>query len=279
MPRIANSRQGESHLRMLRIVRRGDRHDPRDLTIAVHFEGAFTSAFTDGQARGLPPGEAIKNLVHAAARQFGGREIEELGLAIAAQFIEGRRHISRVRVEIHERRWQRLEAGGKAQAQAFVAGSGERRIAVVTTNGEQTSVVGGITDLAVLRTAGFIPKDARRDEDHAEGIQPLLVGSLSARWTYTTGEVTFGVFRQGLRAAVLDTFAWHDSRSVQHALHAVGEVLLSTYQEIAGVTLSFDELPYRPADLFAAGTENPDELFVVVEAPVGVVEITLEREA
>ena len=105
------------------------------------------------------------------------------------------------------------------------------------------------------------------------------MGSLSARWTYTTGEVTFGVFRQGLRAAVLDTFAWQDSRSVQHALHAVGEVLLSTYQEIAGVTLSFDELPYRPADLFAAGTENPDELFVVVEAPVGVVEITLEREA
>ena len=31
------------------------------------------------------------------------------------------------------------------------------------------------------------------------------------------------------------------------------------------------ERPYRPADLFAAGTENRDELFVVVEEPVGVV--------
>jgi hypothetical protein len=43
--------------------------------------------------------------------------------------------------------------------------------------------------------------------------------------------------------------------------------------------LTFNERPYRPADLFSAGTENPDELFVVVDEPVGVVEVTVERSA
>ena len=32
MPRIGSSSHGESRLRMLRITRRGDRHDPKELT-------------------------------------------------------------------------------------------------------------------------------------------------------------------------------------------------------------------------------------------------------
>ena len=38
------------------------------------------------------------------------------------------------------------------------------------------------------------------------------------------------------------------------------------------------ERPYRPADLFSAQTENPDELFVAAEEPLGVVEVTVERD-
>jgi hypothetical protein len=44
------------------------------------------------------------------------------------------------------------------------------------------------------------------------------------------------------------------------------------------VSLAMHERPYRPVDLFHANVENPDELFVAVEEPVGVVEVTLERE-
>ena len=37
------------------------------------------------------------------------------------------------------------------------------------------------------------------------------------------------------------------------------------------------ERPYRPADLFSAGVENPDDLFLVIDEPLGNVEVTLER--
>ena len=276
-PRITASSQGESRLRMLRVVRRGNQHDARELIVSVSFEGAFDAAFTAGHSEGLPPGEAIKTLVHTCVRRHGVREIEEIGLAIAAEVLGRHKRVSRVKVELEETRWLRLEAGGRPQPTAFTAGSEEVRVATITSNGAQTAVLGGLAGLGVMRTTGFAHRERSGDDDTRDGLQPLLVGTLTARWTYTSGDVTFKVFRQGMRAAILDTFAWHQSESVHQALHGVGEVLLATYDDIVQVTLAFRELPYRPADLFTAGTENPDELFVAVDEPVGVVEVSLER--
>jgi urate oxidase len=64
---------------------------------------------------------------------------------------------------------------------------------------------------------------------------------------------------------------------VPHTLHAIADVVLASYQEIADITLSVQERPYRPVDLFSAGIENPDDLFVAREEPLGVVEVTVER--
>jgi urate oxidase len=276
--RISASSHGESRLRVLRIVRRGDRHDPRDLTVSFRFEGEFSSAFLEGNAAGILPGETVKNLVHAAAREHGAKEIETLGIALCARAFERQPRITRVRVEVAERRWQRLEAGGKAQPQTFISGSDEQRTAVVTSNGKQVSVVAGIEDLSIMRSAGFVPAEgAEQDDGDHDGLQRLLIGDLSARWTYTTGDVTFGPYRQGVRAAILETLAWHPSRTVQNALYTVADVILTTYEEIADVTLALHERPYRPADLLASELHQSDDLFVAIDEPVGVVEVTVDR--
>ena len=68
MPRIGGSAHGESRVRLLRLVRRGDRHDPRDLTVSLRFEGDFEAAFREGRAAGVVPGETLKSLVHTTAR-------------------------------------------------------------------------------------------------------------------------------------------------------------------------------------------------------------------
>ena len=283
MTRIAASSKGEARLRLLRLVRRGDRHDPRELTISFRLEGDFEPAFIEGRSDTLLPGEALKNLVYRTTREQGTRELEALGLALATEVLQRQPSLSRVRVEVAEQPWQRVEAGGKAQSQAFLSGSPEQRVAFVTTNGTQTSVVAGIDDVMLMRSAGFAP--ARRSADipddtgASDHLQPLVVGALSARWTYTSGDVTFDVYRRAIRNAILETFAWHHSQSVQHLLYAIADVVLATCDEIADVTLTFHERPYRPADLFSAGTENPDELFLVADEPVGTVHVTVERKA
>jgi urate oxidase len=263
---------------MLRIVRRGDRHDAKDLTVSCRFEGDFSASFTEGRSDGLVPGEALKNLVHATARTDGHGEIEPFGLALCERLLSSFPKIARVRVEIAEQLWSRLEIGGKAQGQAFEHGGSERRTTAVTSNGRQVAVVSGIDQLALMRSAGLRP--AVRGEDVSgvqDGVQRLLVGALAARWTYSSPDVTFGPYRQGVRTVIVETFAAHARLSVEHTLHAIGEVALASYPEIVDITLSLQEHPYRPADLFSAGVENPDDLFLVIDEPVGNVEVTLER--
>jgi urate oxidase len=279
MPRIGSTSHGESRLKMLRVTRRGDRHDPKDLSVSFRFEGQFAAAFRDGRADGLPPGEALKNLVHRAAREHGSGEIEEFGLAICDRVLKDYPAVTRARVEISEQAWSRLDAGGRAQGQAFLAGSSEAKTTAVTSNGRQVAVVSGLDGLNVMRTSGFVPRDpAAADDGRADGFQRLLVGQLCGRWTYSSPDVTFRPYRQGVRSAIVETLAWHPSRSVHHTLYAIADVVLAAYQEIADITLTFQERPYRPADLFNAGMENPDDLFVSVEEPLGVVEVTVERE-
>jgi urate oxidase len=280
MPRIGASTHGESRLRMLRIVRRGDRHDPRDLTVTCRFEGDFASAFLDGRAEGLLPGEALRNLVHSTARLHTNGAIEAFGLALCDRVLGGHPQVTRVRVEIAEQPWSRLDATGKAQGQAFLASGPERRTTAVTSNGRQLAVVSGIEQLTIMRTSGFAPPSRPEDASGVtDGLQRLLVATLSARWTYSTPDVTFDPYRQGVRAAIVETLGCHASRSVQHTLYSIADVVLASYQEITDITLSLHERPYRPADLFSAGVENPDDLFVAIEEPVGIVEVTVERDS
>jgi urate oxidase len=263
---------------MLRVVRRGDRHDPKELSVSFLFEGDFAVAFREGRADGLLPGEALKNIVYRAARDYGAGEIEEFGLALADRVLSQHPAITRARVEITEAPWVRLDVGGRPQGEAFMAGTPELKTAAITSNGRQSSVVSGLSGLSVMRTAGFAPKRSESPDDgRLDGLQRLLVAELSAKWSYSSADVTFRTYREGVRAVIVETFARHPSRSVQHTLYAMADLVLASYQEIAEVTLSVQERPYRPADLFSAGVDNPDDLFVAADEPVGIVEVTVER--
>src|SRR5215472_6032457 len=117
MPHQESTSYGESRLRMLRVLRRGDRHDPKDLTIALRLEG---------DAAAMVPGEAIKNLVHRIARDEDHPTIETLALSMCTRIVREHPLVRLARVEIIEQPWARLEAGGKPQGQAFTPSGVER---------------------------------------------------------------------------------------------------------------------------------------------------------
>ncbi|HYT65386.1 MAG TPA: hypothetical protein VEL51_03130 [Vicinamibacterales bacterium] len=256
---------------MLRVLQRGDRHDPKDLTISLKFEGPFDT---------MVPGEALKNLVHRVVREQGyaAAAIESLGLAICAQILERHKRIGLARVEIVEQPWVRLDAGGKAQGQAFTPAGGERRTASVSSNGTRTSVAAGLENLVLLRTGGFVPTFRGRtaDEPDADGLQRLFVATLAARWSYTTGEIAFAPYRAGVRQAIVESFAWHKGPTIRATLEAIADVVLASYQEISQLTLSLQERPYRPVDLLELSVDA-DALFVAHDEPVGTIEITVDR--
>jgi urate oxidase len=276
MVHIHSTSYGESRLRLLRILRHGDRHDPKDVTIGLRFEGDFADAFRHGEAGGLPPGEAVKNLVQRVAAEQDHADIEHLGLAICARIMDRHPTIGLTRVDVSEGHWARLEPGGKAQGQAFTPGGVERRTAAITSNGSQVAVSSGIDNLILLRTAGLgaSARAAQQDDGTWDGVQGLLIATLTARWSYSSGDIAFRPYRQGVRGAIIETFAWHATRSVQHTLYAMAEVILATYQEISVVALTLQERPYRPVDLLEM---EHNDLFVARDEPVGIVEVTVER--
>jgi urate oxidase len=148
----------------------------------------------------------------------------------------------------------------------------------VTGNGERISIAAGLENLVLLRTAGFAPTTRGRvgDDPSDDGLQRVFVAALSARWSYMSGDVAFAPCRQGVRAAIVETFAWHRGRSAHETLTTIADVVLATYQDISDVALTLHERPYRPTDVLELSLDG-DALFVAHDEPIGIVEIAVAR--
>src|SRR4030095_4539116 len=98
--------------------------------------------------------------------------------------------------DISEQPWARVDAGGKAQGQAFTPIAQERRTTAIVSNGTRTSVTSGIQDLALMRTSGLAParNAAEADDGVEDGLQRLLMASLSLTWSYTEGDIAFAPY-------------------------------------------------------------------------------------
>jgi urate oxidase len=83
--------------------------------------------------------------------------------------------------------------------------------------------------------------------------------------------------RARIVAALLRTFAAHDSQSVQHTLFDMGKAALDAAPEIARIKLIMPNLHHLLADLSAFGQDNPNHIFVPVDEPHGYIEATIER--
>ena len=63
------------------------RHDIRELTVAISFEGDFETAHTKGDNRKILPTDTMKNTVYALARQHPIENIEEFALHLIDHFL------------------------------------------------------------------------------------------------------------------------------------------------------------------------------------------------
>ena len=80
-----------------------------------------------------------------------------------------------------------------------------------------------------------------------------------------------------MRGTLLETFAEHDSKSVQHTLYAMGEAVLERHAEVREIRLTMPNKHHLPVDLSAFGLANRNEVFVATEEPYGLIEATVQR--
>jgi urate oxidase len=275
---LAENSYGKQAVRLVTVRRRPDRHELQDVTVAIRFAGDFAAAYAEGDNSGVLPTDTMKNTVYALAAEHPFDDVEDFGLALTDHFLSNNPRAASVRVELTEHLWERIEVGGTAHPHAFRKSGSERRIAVVTRDRDGARVLAGIEDLVVLKTAksafeGF-PRD--RYTTLKETSDRILATAVQATWRYSRPYVAFGTLWREVRRLLLETFANHDSRSVQHTLYAMGEAVLETL-DIEEIHIAMPNKHHLPVDLTPFGLENRNEIFVATVEPYGLIEGTLRR--
>jgi urate oxidase len=271
------NRYGKACIRLVKIRRAREPHELVDLTLDVRLEGAFDAVYANGDNTSCLATDTMKNTVYAMARQDDIEHVEVFAERLASHFA-GKPGVSLVRISTIEHRWDRLAPGGRPHPHAFVQPGGEQWTAVVTHDRSGTRIVSGITNLVVLKTtdsgfAGF-PRDAFTTLPDTD--DRILATSVTAGWQYRSGMRDFGA-RERVRQALVETFAVHDSRSVQHTVYAMANAALAVCPEIEELTLTLPNRHHLLVDLKPFGLDNPNEVFVATDQPYGVIEATVRR--
>jgi len=276
---LSENRYGKSRVRLVKVERCGSRHEMKDLNVDVQLSGDFSPAYLEGDNRKVLPTDSMKNTVYALAREQPLGEIEEFGQRLAEHFLCRNAHVSLVRIAISQSDWSRIRVNGQEHDHAFVRGGDQRRIAVVQQDRSAVTVRAGVIDLTVLKTAksafeGFLHDRYTTLKDSRDRLLGTVV---KAEWTYAAGARDYGKLWRTARATLLEVFADHDSRSVQHTLYAMGEAVLERVPVVTRIELSLPNRHCLWVDLAPFGLDNPNEVFVPTDEPHGLIEAVLTR--
>jgi len=271
------NRYGKCRIRLVKVRRDADPHDLVDLTLDVQLEGAFEKVYTEGDNSSCLATDTMKNTVYAFARQDPIASPEAFARRLANHFASIP-PVARARISVVEQRWERLTPGGHPHPHAFMQPGGECWTAVVEKDRDGERVTSGLENLVVLKTtdsafSGF-PRDPYTTLPETE--DRIFATSVTASWKYHRGTAEFGA-RTLIRRRLLDTFATHDSRSVQHTLHAMATAVLDASSDVEEVTLALPNRHHLLVDLAPFGLDNPNEVFVVTDQPYGLIEATVRR--
>lgn len=278
---IIHNNYGKSRVRLMKVARHGELHEIQEITVKITFEGDFEDVHVVGDNSLVLPTDTMKNTVYALAYQTAEiEEIEIFAQRLADYFLTNNSQAARVIIEIIEHGWTRINVGEDAHRHSFIKGSDEKRNAKISqTREEGATVESGIEDLIVLKTtksgfAGFV-KD--RYTTLPETTDRIFSTSVKADWRYASAAAATGDAWRDARQTIIETFAEHDSLSVQHTLYAMGEAVLEKFPDIAEISFSMPNIHFLPVDFTRFGLENDNRIFLPTSEPHGLIEARLTR--
>jgi len=276
---LADHAYGKSGVRLVQVTRSGDRHTLRDFTIAIAFEGDYAASYVDGKNSDVLPTDTMKNTVYALAAREQNLVAEPFALALASHFLDTNAELASVRIDVEQHLWERLTVDGHEQGQAFQRRGPETRTARVIARRDRTEVAAGVADLVIMKTGHSAFSAFKRDTFTTlpETRDRLLATSMTATWHYATSSTAFEPAWHAVRRTLLETFARHESESVQHTLYAMGEAVLDALADVTDIHIVMPNRHHLPVDLRPFGGENRNEIFVATTEPFGVIEAAIRR--
>ncbi len=281
--KLGPNQYGKAENRVVRIYRDSDRHEIRDLNVSTSLRGDFAAAHTDGDQGQVLPTDTQKNTAFAYAKKHGVSSPEDYALALGRRLLEACPAAAGCHVTVEEYAWERIEVGGDAHDHSFVRrGTETRTVEVDLTREGEPRVVGGLSDLVVLKSTGSEFKGFLKDEYTTlpEADDRILATSLTARWAFTDAtDRAWDDTYASVRAAILAAFATTYSRALQESLYAMGAAVLEAHPHLTSISFAAPNKHHFLVDLEPFGLDNPGEVFVAADRPYGLIEATIERTA
>ena len=269
-------------MRVSRIHRSASRHEFIDLTLTIALDGDFNAAYTEADNSMVVATDSMKNTVYVLASRHGILSIESFTQLLGDHFLKTYSHVNRVDIQGQEKVWARMQFGGKPHDHAFMmAGANERYTCHFMKYREMgfPFLHSGLTDLQVLKTTGSGFSGFLRDEYTTlpETNDRIFATSISATWPCSDLTSDWSAARHVIRAALLDVFAKHFSKSVQHTLYEMAGAAFAACSLIDEITIAMPNQHHLPANLAPFGLQNPNEVFVPTSEPFGIISATIAR--
>jgi urate oxidase len=279
---IAENRYGKSRVRLIKVKRKDGWHDLREWALEVLLQGDFASCFVEGDNSKILPTDTMKNTIYSLARNSSAESMEEFAKELIDFLLQRNLQVSSAEVSLSEKAWDHLESRGKAHPTTLVQTSTETHTAKVSrVRGQKFLVTSGFEDLVIMKTSGSSFEGYIQDS--LTTLPPtsdrLLGTAVSANWKVRKTDASFNSLRMKVRETLLEIFANHESKSVQHTLYAMGKAALDSNPEIDDIHLSMPNKHCLLVDLSRFGQDNPNEIFVPVDEPHGNIQARLCRQA
>ena len=281
MAKLGANRYGKSRVRLSRITRLAERHEFNEWTVHVMLHGDFETSFTEADNSKVLPTDTMKNTVYFVARNSKADTIEAFAMELGDYFLDNNPQVIQGEHRIEEKCMGAHDASmAQPDATTFKMGGPELQTVQAThERGGAWAVTSGVDGLTILKTTksaftGYI-------KDKLTILKPATDRIFGTRatieWDYAPGSPDYASARARIIAALLMTFAAHNSMSVQHTLFDMGKAALEAAPEIARIHLSMPNLHHLLADLSPFGQDNPNHIFVPIDEPHGTIEATIER--
>jgi urate oxidase len=206
--------------------------------------------------------------------------MEDFAIELVSHFIESDQYAETAGVRIVATQWKHLQNGGGEFPTAFTHASDKFDTTLVTKSRRSGfTVSSGFEKLWLLKTAksGFAGYLKDRLTTLKETHYRLFSTLAAVEWRYVRTDLDFNEVRRQVEAALIRTFAEHDSLSVQQTLFAMAKGALEEVAEIADVHLQMPNKHCNLVDLSPFGQDNPNEIFVPTDEPHGSIEARVCR--
>lgn len=299
--KLISHHYGKARVRVLKVLRHGERHDLREADVSVMLDGDFESSYTRGDNSLVVPTDTMKNTVYALAKEHFTDELETFGRALGAHFMKKYPQVARATLRLAGHDWTRLSIDGQPHAHSFKEGARARPFTTVTATRDGAIVEpenrsrgdegvaatrnfgfrieSGVEDLLILKSTASSFTGFPRDEFTTlpETRDRIFATSMKATWRFTNQPSSYRAANDAALAAMLKTFATRHSPSVQTTLYEMAEAALAAVPQIDRVSLAMPNKHCLLVNLAPFGQENANEIFVPTDEPHGQIEATVAR--